>query len=119
MGFLIMQDDRKKLIFLGSSLSDLRGWPEDAKQSAGYQLDRVQCGLNPDDWAPLKTVGPGVREIRISEDNGWWRVVYVQVQKESIHVLHCFQKKNNKTPKADIKLAGDRLKELAVKKGKA
>jgi len=54
----------KALIWLGSSRRDLRAFPVLARRLAGFQLRRVQQGLEPDDWKPMQTVGPGVREIR-------------------------------------------------------
>jgi len=102
----------KKIVFQGSSLDVLRGWPESAKKLAGHQLDRVQRGLEPDDWKPMQTVGIGVREIRMATGAGAFRVIYVQVVRETVHVLHCFQKKSQRTPKPDIDLARRRLKAL-------
>ncbi|MCV5283396.1 type II toxin-antitoxin system RelE/ParE family toxin, partial [Escherichia coli] len=52
---------RKKLAFLDTSLDDLRAFPESSRQEIGYQLDRIQQGLNPYDWKPFSTIGPGVR----------------------------------------------------------
>lgn len=63
--------------FLGSSLDDLRHFPADARQEAGYQLDKVQHGMEPTDWKPMKTVGAGVKEIRIKDDAGAFRVIYL------------------------------------------
>jgi len=58
----------KALFFIGSSLDVLRAFPIDARREAGHQLDQVQRGRNPDDWKPMKTVGKGVREIRLHVD---------------------------------------------------
>ena len=55
----------KPLIWLASSRSDLRTFPEGARRVAGYQLRRIQQGLEPNDWKPMTTVGAGVREVRI------------------------------------------------------
>jgi phage-related protein len=106
---------RKAIAFEGSSLDDLRNWPEASRQAAGYQLDRVQQGLEPDDWKPFKTVGQGVREIRIAEDNGQWRILYVQIISNTVHVLHCFRKKTRKTAQADIDIARQRFKIIRSK----
>jgi phage-related protein len=54
----------KKIQFLGDSLKCLRDFPEDAKQDAGYQLDKVQRGESPDDLKPMPSIGKGVEEIR-------------------------------------------------------
>lgn len=63
-----MLERRKPIQFRGSTLDDLRAFPKPARSEAGHQLDKVQRGLDPDDWKPMKTIGPGSREIRIKED---------------------------------------------------
>ncbi len=68
----------------GSALEDLRAFPPIARQRAGYQLDRVQRGLEPDDWKPMPGIGPGVREIRIRDETGAFRVIYVAARKHAI-----------------------------------
>jgi phage-related protein len=64
----------KPLKFKGSSLQDLREFPETARREAGYQLDRVQHGLDPEDFKPMPDVGSGVTEIRIKDESGIYRV---------------------------------------------
>lgn len=105
--------EQKELEFLGDSLKRLRDFPNDAKQAAGYQLDRIQNGKMPSDFKPMKTVGAGVYEIRIHEDNGEFRVFYVATIGDVVYVLHCFQKKDAETPKKDIDLGRTRYKEIA------
>ena len=73
----------KPLIWLGSSRRDLRAFPALARRLAGFQLRRVQQGLDPDDWKPMQTVGPGVREIRI-HIAGAHRVFYLATRAEAI-----------------------------------
>ena len=87
----------KELEFLGSSLKDLKEFPDAAKQDAGYQLGKVQKGEEPDDWKPFSTVGAGVKEIRIREDKNIFRIMYVAKFKDTVYVLHAFQKKTQKT----------------------
>lgn len=55
----------KPVRFLGDSLACLRQFPEDARHAAGYQLDKVQRGLQPDDFKPMPSVGRGVEELRV------------------------------------------------------
>ena len=64
----------KSLLFLGSSLDDLRTFPAEARREAGFELDAIQRGLEPRDWKPVSSVGSGVREIRIHV-LGEWRVI--------------------------------------------
>src|SRR6516225_12118115 len=101
---------RKPLHFLGSSLDDLRAFPEEARRDAGFNLDFVQRGLDPLDWKPMRAVGPGVKEIRVRDATGAFRVMYLAARLEGVYVLHCFQKKTRKTRKADIDLAASRLR---------
>ena len=102
----------KELYFEGSSLNDLKAFPADAKREVGFQLDRVQHGLDPVDWKPMKPIGSGVREIRIRCADGTYRVIYTVKVGNAVHVLHAFQKKTQKTPQKDIELAKKRLKEI-------
>src|SRR6056297_2676417 len=107
-----MDPVRKPVRFHGSALEDLRTFPEPARQDAGFQVDRAQKGLDPDDWKPMKTVGKGVREIRIRDQDGAFRVVYIASLADAVHVLHCFQKKSRATEKRDIELASVRYRRL-------
>jgi phage-related protein len=100
----------KPICFLGNSQDALRGFPDDARYIAGVELRAVQTGSEPSDWKPMKTVGPGVREIRIREESGAFRVIYLGTQPECVLVLHAFQKKTEQTAQKDIDLAANRLK---------
>ena len=102
----------KDVVFLADSLDRLREFPATARRAAGSQLDDVQRGHEPDDWKPMTTVGTGVREIRIRDAAGAFRVVYLATLPEAVYVLHCFQKKTQATAKADIELARARLRDL-------
>jgi phage-related protein len=102
----------KPVEFVGSSLDDLRAFPLSARREAGHQIDQVQNGGEPDDWKPMKTVGPGVREIRIRDEAGAFRVIYLAKFADTVYVLHCFQKKTEKTSKADLDLAAKRYRDL-------
>ena len=101
----------KPLFWLGSSRRDLRACPATARRLAGFQLRRVQQGLDPDDWKPMPTVGPGVREIRI-DVAGAHRVFYVATRAEAIYVLHAFEKKTRKTSTHDLEVGRDRFRAL-------
>jgi phage-related protein len=101
----------KGIEFLGASLKTVREFPALAKREAGLQLDRVQRGLNPTDWKPIKSVGRGAREIRIQHE-GQYRVIYVASFEKRVYVLHAFQKKTQKTSKQDLDMAKRVLKEV-------
>ncbi|WP_119390481.1 type II toxin-antitoxin system RelE/ParE family toxin [Taklimakanibacter lacteus] len=102
----------KDVVFRGSTLDDLRAFPGSARRKAGYQLDHVQNGREPDDWRPMNSIGQGVQEIRIKDVTGAFRVIYVAKLADAVHVLHCFQKKTEKTSKVDLELATRRYREL-------
>lgn len=102
----------KAVEFLGCSLDDLRAFPSGARRVCGYQIEKVQLGREPDDWKPMGGVGPGVREIRVRSDDGAYRVMVVASFADAVYVLHCFQKKSQKTAKSDLDLARNRLRKL-------
>ena len=102
----------KTVVFRGSSLDDLRSFPASAMREAGYQIDRIQNGLLPDDFKPMTSMGSAVAEIRIWDEAGTFRVIYVAKFENAVYVLHCFQKKTQKTSKKDIDLAAKRYKDL-------
>ena len=110
-----MMDKIKPIEFLGSSLDDLRSFPVSARRQAGFQLDQVQHGNDPDDWKPMNTVGQGVKEIRIRDAVGAFRIIYVAKCADAVYVIHTFQKKTAKTSKSDLDLATQRFKELIAK----
>lgn len=98
-------------MFVGGSGDDLRSFPTLARQRAGYQLYLVQVGMEPADWKPMPSVGTGCREIRIRAKGDAYRVVYVATIGDAVYVLHAFQKKSQRTAKADIELAEQRYKQ--------
>jgi phage-related protein len=101
----------KPLVWLGSARRDVRAFPSDTRRRSGFQLRKVQQGLDPDDWKPMTSVGPGVREIRIQTDLAH-RVFYVATFDDAVYVLHAFEKKARKTPAHDMTLARDRYRAL-------
>lgn len=102
----------KPIEFAGDSLARLRDFPPTARRAAGYQLDRIQRGLEPDDWKTIQTIGAGVRELRIRDRAGAFRVIYLARLPDRIVVLHAFQKKTQRTARQDIALATKRFREL-------
>ena len=104
--------ERKPIEFCGSAREDLRDFPQAARREAGFQLDLVQRGLEPENWKPMSTIGAGVREIRIADAGGAFRVMYVAKFAAALYVLHCFQKKTQRTRESDVELAARRYREL-------
>ena len=103
----------KKITYIRRALRDLRCFPAKAQLNALRELDRVVRGKEPTDWKPMKTIGKGVREIRLRDETGIYRVVYVATFKDAVYVLHAFQKKTQATSKRDIDIAKRNYRELA------
>lgn len=103
----------KPIYWVGTSYKDLLAFPDEAKREAGYQLHRVQNGLDPENWKPFETIGTGVKEIRMSEDGNAFRIIYVAKFSEKIYVLHSFHKKTQKTGSKDINIAKTRYNAIA------
>lgn len=103
----------RPVVFLGNALQSLRDFPEDARHDAGYQLEKVQRGEQPDDFKPMPSVGKGVEEIRVMDDSGAYRVIYVARCAEAVYVLHAFQKKRQETSKRDMEIARKRFAQLS------
>lgn len=102
----------KPVQFRGDALESLRRFPDNARHDAGFQLDKVQRGCDPDDWKPMGSIGSGVKEVRIRDVTGAFRVIYLATIEDAVYVLHCFQKKSEQTSKKDIQLARKRYKDL-------
>ena len=105
----------KGLVFLGSSLDDLRAMPVGIRHAIGVELMRVQFGGGSMDFKPMPGVGPGAYEIRVRDASGAFRVIYVAKFPDAIYVLHAFQKKTQKTTKGDLELAARRYRLIGVK----
>jgi putative addiction module killer protein len=101
----------KKVVFQGQAKDEIRNFPVNARRIAGEQIMRLQSGLNPADSKPMRTIGAGVREIRI-QDGNQYRVIYLATFDEAIYILSGFSKKSQKTAKTDIEKAKSRLAAL-------
>jgi len=110
-------DHEKEIRWVGSAYDDLLSFPKDARKEAGFQLGKVQAGLEPTDWKPFDAVGAGTREIRIRDASGAYRVMYVAKFEEAIYVLHCFQKKAQATSKQDQTITAARYKSVIRARG--
>jgi phage-related protein len=107
----------KPVTFHGDALERLRDFPDEARREAGHELYQVQEGRTPSDWKPMPTIGTGVREIRIRDAGGAYRVIYIASLSDAVHVLHAFEKKTQKTARRDLELAMARLRQ--IKRGPA
>jgi phage-related protein len=102
----------KPVVFVVDSLARLREFPDEARHDAGYQIDKLQRGQKPDDFKPMPAIGKGVEELRVWDDAGTWRVIYLTRLADAVYILHAFQKKTRTTAKRDIDIARQRLAQL-------
>lgn len=102
----------KPVVFCDDSLDAVREFPSPIRRETGFQIDRVQRGLEPDDWKPMTSVGRGCCEIRARDDSGTYRVIYVATLGDAVYVLSAFKKKSRTTPKRELELAKARYNEI-------
>ncbi len=103
----------KSVTFLGDSLKAIREFPKTAKGRIGRELDRLERGMQPADFKPMPTIGRGVEELRVrDEQRNAYRVIYIARFEEAVYVLHAFVKTTRATPKRDLDLAKARLQVL-------
>ena len=109
---------QRHLVFVGSSIDDLRNFPEDVKDVVGYALWLAQDGQKHPDAKPLKGFGgAGVLEIADAYRGDAYRVVYTTMFAGVVYVLHAFKKKSTSgiaTPKRHIEVIKRRLQEAAT-----
>jgi len=104
-----------ELVWEGDSLEVVRGFPQEIRKELGEDIRRVQMGARPKDGRPMKSVGAGVAELRQQDSNGWYRTIYLSVVQGRLHILHSFVKKSRRTPRNDLSVAENRLKEVKAR----
>jgi phage-related protein len=112
----VTDPELKAAAFVGSSRQDLKLFPRDARREAGYQLERLQAGENPTHWKPMREIGSGVGGIRIHDETGAFRVIYVASFSAAVYILHAFQKKSQATARKDIELAKSRYRTIIARR---
>jgi phage-related protein len=91
----------KKIEWLGH-LKKMVELPDKVKLAGGNALHFVQVGQDPPDWGEMDRIGSGAKEIRLQDENGWYRIFYVAKLSEAIFILGIVKKKTNATSQADI-----------------
>ena len=100
----------KPLVWIGSSLADLRRLPVVVRAAIGFELYALQRGRDPSDWKPMPSIGLGVREVRVHVC-GEHRVMYLARLNDAVFVLHVFQKKTRRTAEHDLRMGRARCRE--------
>lgn len=82
----------------------------------GFSLGQLQKGLQPAcDTRSMSSIGPGVYELKESDERTWYRAMYLAKVNNVIHVLHCFEKDSKKTSRRDLEIARQRLKQVKLR----
>jgi len=101
----------RTVVFEGNTLEVIRQLPDEVRLRTGYEIDRVQRNIDPENWKPFTAIGQGVREIRIQVGKQY-RIMYIAKFANKVHILHVFEKKTQKTRTTDIEIAKNRLKSV-------
>lgn len=103
----------KCIEYLGDSKKQLDKFPEKTRAAAALQFKRLQRGKEPNDFKPMSIIGKGVKEIRLKDKDGAFRIIYTANFADKIYILHSFQKKTEQTDKRDIDLARKRFRSIS------
>lgn len=98
----------------GDSRKTIRDWPDDVRQDVGLELHRLDNFEDALDSKPMGKSAPGISELRTEQFGVWYRLLYA-AHGGWLYVLHCFNKKTNKTSPRDLTLAKDRFDNLKAR----
>lgn len=115
-----MGGERKLLYWEGSSKKDFKAFPVPVQKDMGVALFVVQMGRTPDSAKPWKGLGSGIYELVEDNRGNTFRAVYTVCVRDTVHVLHAFQKKSMSgiaTPLPDVALIERRLKAVLARHG--
>jgi phage-related protein len=105
---------QKPVVWIGSSLDDLRVFPDEVRRVMGFAINDAQNGgEHPRAKALRGFGGRSVLEVVDDEDGDTYRAIYTVRFAGVIYVLHAFQKKSKKgieTPKREIEIIRARSK---------
>jgi phage-related protein len=99
----------------GDSKEVLSSFPGSVKRNLGFDLRLLQQCEQRTDYRPMSSIGPGVFELRDQDERAWYRVIYLSRVRNTIYVLHCFEKRSRETPMKEIRTARRRLKNVRVR----
>ncbi|ENF7817158.1 type II toxin-antitoxin system RelE/ParE family toxin [Enterobacter soli] len=74
---LLERPAMRPIAWMGSAFDDLLSFPEAIRKDAGFQLHRLQAGLEAADWKPMPEIGKSVAEIRLRSHTGAYRILYL------------------------------------------
>ena len=99
--------------FEGDSLDILSSFPDEVKRTLGFSLRQLQIGREPAcQVRSMSSIGAGVYELKEADERAWYRVIYLSKVRNTIYVLHCFEKESRKTSQRDIAVVRQRLRQV-------
>lgn len=106
---------RRELFWVGTTLDDVRAFPEEVRREVGHALHLAQLGEKSPAAKPLRGFkGAGVLEVVEALEGNAYRAVYTVRFASGVYALHAFQKKSHRgiaTDRRDIELVEKRLRE--------
>ncbi|MCY4611572.1 MAG: type II toxin-antitoxin system RelE/ParE family toxin [Gammaproteobacteria bacterium] len=110
-----MGRDTRPIVWVRAARKVYERFPATVQDRVNTALTIAAEGSKTDIAKPLKGLGSGIMEIAIRYRTDAYRVVYVTKIVERLWVIHAFQKKSkigSRTPKVEIDLIRERLKQL-------
>jgi phage-related protein len=107
--------ETRPISWIKAARKDFEEFPEQAQMEILRALTIAAEGQKADTAKPMKGLGSGVFEIALAWRGDAYRTVYAVQLGRDIWVVHAFQKKSKtgiKTPKQEIDLIKQRLKQL-------
>lgn len=104
-----MSEDHKPIVWLHGEVKT-PPFSSQARIKAGFLLRRLQRGelLEMPVSRPMPAIGKNCHELRISDKEKIWRIVYY-LDEDAIIILEVFVKKSQKTPPEVIEMCKKRL----------
>jgi phage-related protein len=109
------EGSKTRIKWEGDSQNTIRDWPKEVRQDVGLELHRLDSFEETLDSKPMGKSAPGISELRNERLGVWYRVLY-GCHGGWVYVLHCFNKKANKTSPRDLNLAKVRFDIVKARK---
>src|SRR5882724_7814937 len=106
----------KPVIWLGTAREDLRAFPADARQVAGFQLWRIQRGLEPNDWKPCQPWGSAFVRCACTPDSSTESSISSSSRRRSTFSTHSRSARGGL--RRDLELARQRVRMLVKQRSR-
>jgi phage-related protein len=105
-----MSPTHKPLVWLKDKVTS-PPFSKEARIKAGFLLRRLQTGevLSMPISRPMPSIGIRCHELRISDGEVTWRIIY-RIDPDAVIILEAFKKKTSQTPIGIINTCKERIK---------